>query len=210
MYIVLTFLLLQFNHGSIPNVEIHYDEEGSCNAYTTTDVTAGEPLQICYDNPYNPSALFAKYGFLDENAPATFCKIMDIIPSTENRNLGLSYSRMLFYHENGGISEEVYDVLLFEHLSGEWQTQKDFYNACMNGDSDTKAAYQQQYMGEVMGRLKKHVDTFLVELDKLDEKAASKDIETHTRIPKIMGHNAFVREVFLRVKQNSIDPVVGY
>eukprot|EP00985_Skeletonema_marinoi_P005958 scaffold2580_cov149-Skeletonema_marinoi.AAC.2 len=117
---------------------------------------------------------------------------------------------MLFYHENGGISEEVFDVLLFEHLSGEWQTQKDFYNACMNGDVDTKAAYHQQYLGDVMGRLKKHVDTFLIELDKFDEKAASKDIETHTRIPKIMAHNAFVREAFIRVKQNSIDPVVGY
>jgi len=199
-----------FNHGSIPNVEIHYDEQGSCNAYTTMDIQAGSPLLICYANPYNPSALFAKYGFLDENAPATFCKIMDIIPSTENRNLGLSFSRMLFYHENGGISEEVFDVLLFEHLSGEWQSQKDFYNACMNGDAETKAAYHQQYLGEVMGRLKKHVDSFLVELDKLDEKAASKDIATHTRIPKIMAHNAFVREVFERVKQNSIDPVFGY
>ncbi len=200
----------QFNHGSIPNVEIHYDEEGSCNAYTTMDVQAGSPLLMCYANPYNPSALFAKYGFLDQNAPATFCKIMDIIPSTENRNLGLSYSRMLFYHENGGISEEVFDVLLFEHLSGTGQTQKDFYDACMNGDLDTKAAYQQQYLGDVMGRLKKHVDSFLIELDKLDQKAASKDIETHTRIPKIMAHNAFVREVFLRVKENSIDPVIGY
>lgn len=174
------------------------------------DIQAGSPLLICYANPYNPSALFAKYGFLDENAPATFCKIMDIIPSTENRNLGLSFSRMLFYHENGGISEEVFDVLLFEHLSGEWQSQKDFYNACMNGDAETKATYHQQYLGEVMGRLKKHVDSFLVELDKLDEKAASKDIATHTRIPKIMAHNAFVREVFERVKQNSIDPVFGY
>lgn len=134
---------------------------------------------------------------------------MDIIPSTENRNLGLSYARMLFYRE-GGISEEVFDVLLFEHLTSDWQAQKDFYNACMNGDENTKAAYHQQYVGDVMGRLKTHVDNFLKDLDDLDEKAASKDIEKHTRIPKIMAHNAFIRDIFWRVKENSIDPIVGY
>ena len=52
----------------------------------------------------NPSATFAKYGFIDTSCQASYCKMMDIIPSTELRNIGLSlsYSRMLFYLDNNG------------------------------------------------------------------------------------------------------------
>lgn len=100
--------LLQFNHCSTGHeVELSYDEEGSAVLYAMMDVPAGSPLRISYGDYYltNPSATFAKYGFIDESAPSTFCKMMDIIPSTELRNIGLSFSRMLFYKDTGEVSE---------------------------------------------------------------------------------------------------------
>mmetsp|Transcript_29186 Transcript_29186/g.47904 ORF Transcript_29186/g.47904 Transcript_29186/m.47904 type:complete len:365 (+) Transcript_29186:2-1096(+) len=199
-----------FNHGSDGHeVEISYDEEGSCVVYTTADAPAGSPLRISYGDYYltNPSATFAKYGFVDETCPSTFCKMMDIIPSTELRDIGLSFSRMLFYN-NGEVSDEVYDVLLYQILSSNWQSQKEFYNACMNGDTATKSAFQQQYLGEVMTRLKTHVDGFLNNLDELSVKASEKDLEKHPRLPLIVAHNDFVRETFLRVKEQ-IDPIAA-
>lgn len=98
----------KFNHCSSGRheVEISYDEEGSATVYAATDIPAGEPLRMSYGDYYltNPSATFAKYGFIDESAQSTFCKMMDIVPSTELRDIGLSYSRMLFYN-TGEVSE---------------------------------------------------------------------------------------------------------
>jgi len=133
---------------------------------------------------------------------------MDIIPSTELRDIGLSFSRMLFYKDTGEVSEEVYDVLLYQILSDNRQAQTEFYNACVNGDAQTKSYYHEQYLGQTMGKLKKHVDSFLEELDKLAEKAAQKDLSKNPRLPLIMAHNEFVRQTFLRVKGH-IDPIVA-
>jgi len=199
-----------FNHGSSGHdVEISYDEEGSCAVYTTTDVSAGYPLRLSYGDTYltNPSATFAKYGFVDETSSSTFCKMMDIKPSSELRDIGLSFSRMLFYN-TGDVSEEVYDVLLYQILASDLPSRKDFYTACMNGDATTKSAYHQQYMGETMGRLKKHVDSFLENLDDLERTASLKDVEKHPRLPLIRAHNDFVRQTFLRVKEQ-VDPVAA-
>lgn len=199
------------NHGSdAHNVEISYDEEGSCLVYAAADVPAGSPLRMSYGDYYltNPSATFARYGFVDETCPSTFCKMTTITPSTELRAIGLSFSRMLFYKDTGEVSEEVFDILLYQILSENWQVQKEFYNACINGDTATKSAYHQQYQGETYGKLKKHVDSFLKELDELNEKAATKDLAKHPRLPLILAHNNFVRETFLRVKEQ-IDPIAA-
>lgn len=150
----------------------------------------------------------AKYGFIDESCPSTFCKMMDIIPSTELRDIGLSFSKMLFYKDTGEVSTEVYDVLLYQILSKNWQEQKAFYNACMAGDEATKSAYHQQYLGETMGKLKKHVDTFLKDLDELGEKTSQMDFEKHPRLPLILAHNDFVRQTFMSVKEK-IDPIAA-
>ena len=65
--------------------------------YTTRDVPANSPLRISYGCPTNPSFLFARYGFLDESSPATFCKMMHIPKTEENVNMGMDFSKMLFY-----------------------------------------------------------------------------------------------------------------
>jgi hypothetical protein len=54
--------LLKFNHHYDPEVEISYDEQGNCIAYTTRDVSAGSELRISYGFVTNPSALFGEFG----------------------------------------------------------------------------------------------------------------------------------------------------
>ena len=59
-----------------------------------------------YADPRNPSHLLARYGFLDETCPATYCKLL---PPTVNRDmldLGYTHERMLFYR-TGEVADEV-------------------------------------------------------------------------------------------------------
>lgn len=195
------------NHGTETDVEFAYNDQGDCYVYTTREVPEGSPLRMSYGDPTNPSQLFATYGFLDETSPATFCKIMNIKPTPELRDLGLDFSRMLFYKDTGDASEEVWDVLLYQILESNRNVQKAFYDAHMTGDASTKNAIHQQYFEQTSRALKNHVDTFLQQLDELSEKALAKDLNEHPRIPLILRHNDFVRETFLTVKDR-IDPMV--
>mmetsp|Transcript_130394 Transcript_130394/g.194064 ORF Transcript_130394/g.194064 Transcript_130394/m.194064 type:complete len:447 (+) Transcript_130394:105-1445(+) len=197
-----------FNHGTETEVDMNFDEEGNCNVYTTRDVPAGSPLRISYGDPTNPSHLFATYGFLDETSPATFCKIMTIKPNQELLDIGYDFSRMLFYKDTGDVSQEVWDVLLYQALASNRPVQEAFYQAHMNGDADTKAAIHQQYFFQTSSALKKHVDSFLKQLDELSAKGDGKDVNEHPRLPLILRHNEFVKQTFLRVKAN-IDPMVA-
>eukprot|EP00957_Ditylum_brightwellii_P056411 4276033-Ditylum_brightwellii.AAC.1 len=90
-----------FNHGGVEEEEVNisYDDNGNCFAYSNYDITAGQPLRICYGDPTNPSNLLARYGFLDESSPATFCKYVIPNPSQEVLELGYDPSRMLFYND---------------------------------------------------------------------------------------------------------------
>lgn len=97
-----------FNHGSdYTEIQTAYDEEGNYYAQTTYDVPAGTPLRISYGDPTNPSFLFARYGFLDESSPATFCKIFPPHVNAEMETLGYAQNRMLFYKDTGDVSKEV-------------------------------------------------------------------------------------------------------
>lgn len=162
---------------------------------------------MSYGCPTNPSHFFATYGFLDETAPATFCKIMNIKPNQELLDLGYDFSRMLFYKDTGDISEEVWDIMLYQVLASDRDTQQVFYQAHMNGDADTKSAIHQHYFGETAMALQNHCDTFLKLLDELSSKADGKDVNEHPRLPLILAHNDFVRNTFLAVKAN-LDPMV--
>jgi len=202
-----------FNHVTDVEVEISFDEEGNCYAYSTRDIPAGSPLRMSYGCSTNPSHLFATYGFMDETSPATFCKIMSIKPTQELRNIGLDFSRMLFYKDTGDITGEVWDVLLYTILEDleddDRQTQTAFYNACMQGDEGTKNAIHQQYFPLTSRALQIHVNSFLHQLDELNAKGATYDINEHPRVPIILEHNTFVKETFLRVKNNLDSMVTG-
>lgn len=96
-----------FDHGSdYVEVEPAYDSEGNYHARAAYDVAAGSPLRISYADPRNPSHLLARYGFLDEDCPATYCKLLPMDVNGEMLELGYSYDRMLFY-KSGEVADEV-------------------------------------------------------------------------------------------------------
>ena len=41
-----------FNHAATPEVEVYFDDDGNCMAYTLVDVPANSPLRICYAGKY--------------------------------------------------------------------------------------------------------------------------------------------------------------
>lgn len=199
-----------FNHGTETEIDFNFDEEGNCIVYAAKDVPANSPLRMSYGDPTNPSVLFAKYGFLDESSPATFCKIMTIQPTPELLNLGLDFSKMLFYKDSGEISEEVWDVMLYSQvLAQERDVQQQFYQAHMNGDAETKNAIHQHYFMQTSAALQKHVDTFLKQLDDLSAKGVGKDPQEHPRLPLILRHNDFVKTTFMTVKARLDSMAVG-
>ena len=203
-----------FNHAAQTEVEVYFDENGNCMAYTLVDVPANSPLRISYGDPTNPSFLFARYGFLDESSPAGFCKMMDIQSTPENINMGYDTSKMLFYHETGDISQEVMDVVLYAKVLTKMgysedtgEVKKQFYEAHMNGDEATKAAIHERYQGEVMKEILNHCNTFLKSLEALEKKSEGKSFDQHPRLPVILQHNEWVKETFLKVKSN-VEPLV--
>ena len=202
-----------FNHwGDISDASISFDEDGNCYAYSTRDVQAGEPLRICYNNPTNPSLLLAKYGFLDESSPATFCKYVISNPTEELFNMG--YPDRAVIYKDGSISDEVWDILLYEELGKvSPEDQQAFYHACMTGDEGTKQSYHEKFFVNTHSKLQQHVNFLINELDELGlgleiQVAQGQDSERHPRLPLIMRHNQFVSDTFERVKQNIDNMIV--
>ena len=190
-----------FNHGTETEVALMYDADGNCYAQTTRDVPAGSPLRMSYGDPTNPSFLFARYGFVDETAPASFCKILIPHITKELEDIGYAHNRMLFYKENGDVSEEVWDVLLYR-LLGEVDEgqQRRFYSAHVNRDTQTKQAMHQQFWPQTSKKLLDHIDDFLAQLTVLTQKASGKASDEHPRLHLISKHNEIVRDTFLKVK----------
>ena len=207
MLLLLLLFQIKFNHGADPNVELQFDEEGSCYAIATQPIAPGSELLVSYGDPSNASQLFAKYGFLDPNSPATFCKMTKFQQTTKMMDIGLDYSRMLFYHDTGDVSEEVWDVVLYDLLKADRDAQENFYRAHMSGDYQTKQAFHQQYILQTSTVIKNHVDLFLDQLEALSSKTIGQDINVHPRIPVIREHNQYIRETFLKVK-DQIDALV--
>lgn len=192
-----------FNHGSdYTEIEPSYDEEGNYYAYTTYDVPAGSPLRIQYADPTNPSFLFARYGFLDENTPSTFCKLIPAHINKDMEELGYSQERMLFY-KNGEVSEEVWDILLYQHVSATRVGDKRaLMEAHQRGDYETKQMLHEKYYADTSRLLLEHIEGFLEQLDKLSVKADERntDFSDHPRLPLIIRHNQFVRDTFMTVR----------
>eukprot|EP01082_Thalassiosira_pseudonana_P015028 g13245.t1 g13245 contig8:244401-246138(-) len=209
-----------FNHASdFVEVEPWYDEGGNYYAYTTYDIPAGSPLRMSYGDPFNPSFLMARYGFFDENSPATNCKLLPEKINQDMLDLGYSETSMLFYN-TGEVSEEVWDILLYMHLSSlqdEGYTDKEalkeahmdkrsLIDAHKAGDYETKQMLHQKYYQYTSARLLEHIDGFVEQLDKLLAKAntiggnAVYVKNEHPRLPLIMKHNEFVKDAFLTVR----------
>ena len=193
------------NHGAEPNVDISYDGEGNCYVYSMRDVGAGEPLVFSYGDSTNPSNLLARYGFLDESRSATFCKYVIENPTGEMFDLG--YPSSMYFYNDGSISNEVWDVLLYELLKVSPEEQQYFYQAHVSGDEGTKASYHNQYFAQTYKSITSHVDYILNELEELGigletQIAQGQDKTRHPRLPLIQRHNAFVKAYFDNVRQN--------
>ncbi|KAL7426272.1 hypothetical protein ACHAXH_000545 [Discostella pseudostelligera] len=192
-----------FNHGTDHEIWLTYDDAGNCYAQTTMDVPANSPLRMCYGDPTNPSFLLSRYGFLDESSPATFCKIIPPYISDEMKNLGYAENRMVFYN-TGAVSEVVWDILLYMAL-GETdpEIQQQFYQAHMTGDCATKQYIHEQYYPLTAKKLANHINTFLAELGALEKKVdygGKVAADDHPRLPLILRHNEFVKNIFLTVR----------
>ena len=194
------------NHGGVhSNSYVTYDEGGNAYVYTTCDIAEGEAITLCYGDPNDPSALLARYGFLDESSEATFCKYVITNPNYEVYNLGYP-SSMLFY-KDGSISQEVWDVILYQELakvsSEERQT---FYQACLTGDEATKSAYHNQYWSQTLFELQDHINRLINELEELEiglltQLDQGQDAMRHPRLKILMEHNDFVKQIFDNVEK---------
>ena len=200
------------NHGGVhSNSYVTYDEEGGAYVYTACDVPAGEPLTLCYGDPNNPSALLARYGFLDETSDATYCKYIITNPSYEVRNLGYPHA-MLFY-KDGSISQEVWDVLLYQELSkvstdNDGQLANNFYQARINGNVDITSKYHSQYWEYTLFELQHHVNSVMYELEELEIGLVTQlnmgreGVERHPRLMLLTRHNEFIKDIFENVEKN--------
>merc|ERR1719253_878403 len=122
-------------------------------------------------------------------------------PSQKLIDMGYDYSRMLFFKDTGNVSEEVWDVLLYQLLESEPSVQEQLYNAHMSGDYGTKQEIHNAYFQMSSVALQNHVDTFLRDLEKLKARGNGIDINEHPRFPIIMLHNEYVKDTFLKVRE---------
>ena len=76
----------------------------------------------------------------------------------------------------------------------------------MTGDEAAKQYYHEQYFLQTLAVLRKHVDYLMTELEDLSEsswrKTFRKDRDSHPRLPLLLRHNTFVRDIFELVQQN--------
>jgi hypothetical protein len=161
------------------------------------------PLLIfLFPDPTNPSRLLATYGFHDTSPPATYCKLFPGIEVGQDlMDMGFDYTTMVFYPESGGISEQVWDVMLYTILGmQDRNTQQQFYQAHRAGDANTKQQFHQYYLSQTATALVNHIDEILSEISYCDRKLNSGQFFENMQM--IAGHNEFVRETFLKVRAN--------
>ena len=118
-------------------------------------------------------------------------------------SLGFVYDRMVFYHENGAIAEEVWDVMLYTILEQiDTNQQQQFLNAHLQGDQQTKANMHNHYRPQTCDALLQHVDEMLNELANCSNKIQQNPEQGNDNLPMIQYHNDFVRETFMKVRNN--------
>lgn len=194
-----------FNHGYPDNVAICYNGNGDCEVFLKENVAPGSALTLSYGMPTNPSALLAKYGFLNA-APATYCKLLFTNPSQKLKDVGYDPDKMLFYTLDGGISPEVWDVILYsklERTAGMSDAKNAFYEAHMSGDEATKFAIHSQFQEATCNVLLEHVEGILKEVAQLTTMMEKfRNEEKHPRLPLLLNHHAMVSSTFSKVRDN--------
>jgi hypothetical protein len=126
-------------------------------------------------------------------------------PSKELIEIGYDSNKMLFFTQDGGISQEVWDVVLYSRLERKPELENDklaFYQAHIQGDQDTKSAIHNKYLPQTCAALKRHVEYVLSEVAELSVKMNTYDASKHPRLPLLKKHNQMVVDTFQRVKNN--------
>lgn len=187
---------MKLNHSSEPNVEISFDDQGNCAVYALYDIQPGTPLTISLGDPTNPTALFAKYGFLSNDCQTIFCKAVH--PETQINELGYDFRDLLLNTATGEVYPKVWDVFLYHLLqqNADYETTNQFLVACQSNDETRKEQYHNHYFQYTLEALKAHVYSILHDVDYMTMKAQSYDLSTHPRVPIIVEHNNLVRSTF--------------
>lgn len=191
------------NHASFPNCDIQYDEEGNVYVMATEDIPANTQLTISYGDPTDPTPLFAKYGFLENDCPTIFCKAIHL--QEEMQALGYAFADLLMDTRDGSLVPAVWDLFLYSlMLQNEegGELSQPFLEACTSGDEETKNSYHMQYFTYTAQSLQEFIDGLLEEVDQLTSQARTYDQTTHPRVPMIVAHNTLVRNTFLKAKTN--------
>ena len=127
------------NHSSEPNCEILVDQ-GDVYVSALYDIPAGSSLTISYDDPSNPTPIYAKYGFLPQDCSTIFCKAIHL--EQQIKDLGYDFKDLLFDVNTGDISSQVWDVFLYELLQNNDEgAANEFWIACKTNDEDVKQEY---------------------------------------------------------------------
>lgn len=71
-----------------------------------------------------------------------------------------------------------------------------YYVAMKSGDEATRQQYQDQYFQYTLDSMKQHVYSILEDVDTMNAKAQTFDLNTHPRVPVILAHNNLVRDTF--------------
>jgi len=183
------------NHSAEPNCEIIIDQ-GDVYVSALYDIPAGSSLTISYDDPSNPTPIYAKYGFLPQDCSTIFCKSIHL--EQQIKDLGYDFKDLLFDVNTGDISSQVWDVFLYELLQNNDEgAANEFWIACKTNDEDVKQEYHTYYFEYTLYALKEHVNGVLGDVTYLTMNGQNYDVGLHRRIPNIIAHNNLVYDTFV-------------
>lgn len=182
------------NHAAEPNCEISFDNDGNCLVAALRDIQPQTALTISLGDPTNPTPLFAQFGFLPNDCTTIFCKAVHL--EDQIKELGYSYTDLLFETEDGVPSSKVWDIFLYELLQNNDQNLADEFLVACKTTEGNKQQYHDHYFQYTLDAMKQHVYGILGDVDQLTMKAQSYDLATHPRVPVIVAHNNLVRDTF--------------
>ena len=92
---------------------------------------------------------------------------------------------------------QVWDLFLYQILAtNDPGAAEAYYVAMKSGDEATRQQYQDQYFQYTLDSMKQHVYSILEDVDTMNAKAQTFDLNTHPRVPVILAHNNLVRDTF--------------
>jgi SET domain len=192
-----------FNHG-IENIEIRYNEtDFDVSVILTKDTKAGSPLLLSYGKDTNAYHFMTIFGFVDTTQQEIFAHLIpnsDILSIDVCKQLGFDPSNLVFRTSDGGISNTIWDFILYTLLEQNKQLQTLFLNAHINQQYDRKKYIHSKYHSECCSCLLNHIDRTIKEMDDLREKINTIDETTHTRLPMIRRNNDLVTTTFRKVQ----------